>query len=200
MKKTVVFLSIIISLLLMVSCACPRPKPAQNIAPEPELPKPPKTVSPIPEIISMDELTLIGFEKDFSAENMMEIPSLWMKLMQVEDQIQNKSNNTEAWGTSYNMNYDSNSFSFTYFAGYEVTSTDVVREGMVVHIAPSSKYAKFTHYGSLDNLTETYNYIYYQWLPHSGYAEGTGNELEFYGEKFNPEKQDSEMFIFIPLK
>jgi AraC family transcriptional regulator len=199
MKKAII-ITLTISLLLMVSCACPRPKPMTNMPPEPQLPKAPKTVSPVPEIVSMKALTLIGFEKDFDGENMAEIPSLWMKLMQVENQIKNRANNTEAWGASYNMNYGGDSFSFTYFAGYEVTNTKVVPEGMVVHVAPPSKYARFTHYGSLNDLTQTYSYIYYGWLPQSGYTEGTGNELEFYGQKFNPEGNDSEMFIFVPIQ
>ncbi|MCD6330238.1 MAG: hypothetical protein J7M10_07845, partial [Candidatus Cloacimonetes bacterium] len=98
MKKTKVFLCIIIPLLFIVSCACPQPTPAQNMPPEPELPKPPRTMSPMPVIVTMGDLTMIGFEKNLDGENMMEIPSLWMDLMQAEDQIQNKANNTEAWG------------------------------------------------------------------------------------------------------
>lgn len=198
--KKVIIITLIISLFLLISCACPRPEPVTNMPPEPQLPKPPKTVSPLPDIVSMDELTLIGFEKDFDGENMAEIPLMWMKLMQVGDQVQNKANDTEAWGASYNMNYGGDSFSFTYFAGYEVTNTKTVPEGMVVHVAPASKYAKFSHYGPLENLTQTYSYIYYGWLPQSGYKEGTGNELEFYGQKFNPEGDDSEMFIFVPIQ
>ena len=200
MKKTAIILCIVVSLLLVVSCVCPRPKPAQNVAPEPELPRPPKSVSPLPEIVSMKDLTLIGFEKDFDASNMTEIPSMWMKLMQVEEQVQNKANSTEAWGASYNMDYSGDSFSFTYFAGYEVTDIGTVPGGMVVHVAPASKYAKFSHFGPLENLTQTYSYIYGGWLPQSGYKEGTGNELELYNELFNPEGDDSEMFIFIPIQ
>ncbi len=198
--KRITIICLITSLFIVVSCACPRPEPMTNMPPEPELPKAPKTVSPLPEIVSMKEITLIGLEKEFDGENMAEIPSMWMKLMQVENQIENRANNTEAWGASYNMNYGADTFSFTYFAGYEVTDTGIVPEGMVVHVVPASKYAKFSHYGSLNNLTQTYSYIYYGWLPQSGYTEGTGNELELYDERFNPEGDDSEMFIYIPIK
>jgi len=199
MKKAII-ITLTISLFLMISCACPRPKPMTNMPPEPELPKPPKTVSPVPEIVSMKALTLIGFEKDFDDENMAEIPSMWMKLMQVENQIKNRANNTEAWGASYNMDYSGDSFSFTYFAGYEVTDTETVPEGMVAHVAPASKYAKFSHFGPLENLSQTYTYIYSHWLPTSGYKEGNGNELEMYNQKFNPNGEGSEMFIFVPIQ
>ncbi len=200
MKKTAIILCLVISLFIVVSCACPRPEPMTNMPPEPELPKAPKTVSPLPEIVSMKDLTLIGFEKNFDANNMTEIPSMWMKLMQVESQIKNRANNTEAWGASYNMDSGGDSFSFTYFAGYEVTDTKIVPEGMVVHVAPASKYAKFSHFGPLENLSQTYTYIYSHWLPTSGYKTGNGNELEMYNQKFNPNGEGSEMFIFVPIQ
>jgi len=201
MKKAII-ITLIVSLFLMISCACPKPKqtPMTNMPPEPELPKPPKTVSPLPDIVSMDEMTLVGYEKDFDGETMAEIPSMWMTLMQSVDEIKNRANDTEAWGSSYNMNYGGDSFTFTYFAGYEVTDATDVPEGMVVHVVPASKYAKFAHYGSLDGLSQTYSYIYGGWMPQSGYEQGPGDELELYNEDFNHTGLNSTMYIFVPIQ
>ncbi|HEX37595.1 MAG TPA: AraC family transcriptional regulator [Candidatus Cloacimonetes bacterium] len=200
MKKTAIIISFFLSILLLISCVCPHPRPMTNIPPEPQLPIAPKTVSPLPEIVTMDEFTLIGKEKDFTQETMKQIPQMWMDFMGQEDQIQNMASDTEAWGVSYNMDYSGSSMAFTYFVGAEVTSTDFVPEGMIVHVVPASKYAKFTHYGSLEDLSITYYYIYNKWLPQSGYDTGDGDELELYDERFNPEGINSEMFIFTPIK
>ena len=200
MKKTTIIISFFLSMLLLLSCASQGPKPMTNMPPEPPIPKAPKTVSPLPELLTMDEMTMIGKEKQFTQENMMEIPMMWMDFMGQEDQIQNIASNTEAWGVSYNMDYSGPSISFTYFVGAEVTSTDFIPEGMIVHVAPASKYAKFTHYGPLEDLPTTYDYIYNQWLPQSGYNAGSGNELELYNQDFNPSGMNSKMYIFIPIQ
>lgn len=200
MKKIAIIISFFLLILLLISCACPRPRPMTNIPPEPQLLIAPKTVSPLPEIVTMDELTMIGKEQDFTQETMMQIPQMWMDFMGQEDQIQNMASNTEAWGASYNMDYSGPTMSFTYFVGAEVTSTDFVPKGMIVHVAPASKYAKFTHYGPLEDLSITYDYIYNKWLPQSGYNAGSGNELELYDQDFNPSGMNSKMYIFIPIQ
>ncbi len=186
--------------MLIISCTCPRLKPVENMPPEPSIPQAPKTVSPIPEIVTMGEMTLIGKEKVFTQKTMSQIPQMWMDFMGQEDQIRNMASQTEAWGASYNMDYSGQTMSFTYFCGAEVTHTNFVPEGMVVHVVPASKYAKFTHYGSLDGLSKTYGYIYNQWLPQSGYQEGSGDELELYDMDFHPDGMNSKMYIFVPIK
>ena len=197
MKKNSVILCIIIS-FLMISCCCMK---TQNVAPpKPPIPEAPKFVSVQPKIVSMDAITFVGMEKSFTFDNIYEIHMLWMEFMPLEEAIQNKVKPTEAWGVSYDMDYSVQPGEFTYFVGMEVSNTENIPDGMIIYIAPASKYAKFTHYGSLDNLSETYTYIYNVWFPKSGHGMGLGNELELYDEKFNPQSDTSEMYIFIPIK
>jgi len=190
-------LCLIISLILITSCACYKQK---SMPPKQPMPEAPKFVSPQPVIVSMDAITFVGMEKRFTFNTIAEIPMLWMDFMPLEEAIQNKVKPIEAWGVSYDMDYSVQPGEFTYFVGMEVSNTDNIPTGMIAHVTPASKYAKFTHYGSLDNLSGTYTYIYNVWLPQSGYDMGMGNELELYNEKFNPEGEDSEIFIFIPLQ
>ncbi|MDP8227145.1 MAG: GyrI-like domain-containing protein, partial [Candidatus Celaenobacter polaris] len=84
--------------------------------------------------------------------------------------------------------------------GMEVSNTENIPDGMIVYVAPASKYAKFTHYGSLDKLSETYTYIYNVWFPQSGYDMGMEDGLELYGKNFDPQSSKSEMYIFVPIK
>ena len=197
MKKINMILCLIISLILITSCACYKQKPMPLKQPMPESPK---FVSPQPEIVSMDAITFIGMEKRFTFDAMSGIPVFWMNFMKVSDKIQNKVDPSAAWGVSYDMDYSLQPAEFTLLAGFEVSSTEDIPDGMIVHVTPASKYAKFTHYGSLDNLSETYTYIYNVWFPQSGYDMGMGNELELYDEKFNPQSDTSEMYIFVPIK
>ncbi|RLC58612.1 MAG: hypothetical protein DRH89_00625 [Candidatus Cloacimonadota bacterium] len=60
--------------------------------------------------------------------------------------------------------------------------------------------AVFTHEGSLDNLSETYKYIYEEWLPKSGYELADGDEVEWYDSRFKYDSADSQMDIHIPIK
>ena len=60
--------------------------------------------------------------------------------------------------------------------------------------------AVFSHKGSPNNLNLTYEYIIGTWLPNSGYEPVMSPDFELYDQRFNPESEDSEMFIFIPIK
>ncbi|WP_025845430.1 GyrI-like domain-containing protein [Paenibacillus ehimensis] len=90
---------------------------------------------------------------------------------------------------------------FTYTACVEVREKGAIPEGMVYKILPSSSYAVFTHKGSLDKLTDTFQYIYGTWYPKSGKRRTDGPEFEVYGDKFlGPANENSELEIYIPIR
>jgi Uncharacterized protein conserved in bacteria len=168
--------------------------------PVPQKHEAPKFVSAQPKIVSMDAITFVGMEKRFTFDAMSGISVFWMNFMKVSDQIQNKVDPEAAWGVSYDMDYSVQPGEFTYFVGMEISNTENIPDGMIVYVAPASKYAKFTHYGSLDKLSETYTYIYNVWFPQSGYDMGMVDGLELYGKNFDPQSSKSEMYIFVPIK
>jgi len=197
MKKISIILCVVIS-FLMVSCCCMKTKNAPP--PVPQKHEAPKFVSVQPKIVSMDAITFVGMEKRFTFDAMSGISVFWMNFMKVSDQIQNKVDPEAAWGVSYDMDYSVQPGEFTYFVGMEISNTENIPDGMIVYVAPASKYAKFTHYGSLDKLSETYTYIYNVWFPQSGYDMGMVDGLELYGKNFDPQSSKSEMYIFVPIK
>ncbi|MFE4714001.1 GyrI-like domain-containing protein [Paenibacillus sp. NPDC056722] len=69
---------------------------------------------------------------------------------------------------------------FTYIACLEVHVLAPVPSGMTQRTILSSKYAVFTHKGSLNNLKHTYNYIYGVWLPECGYELDELDTIEYY--------------------
>ena len=89
---------------------------------------------------------------------------------------------------------------FGYIAGRVVKNNSFIPEGMIYHELLEQEVAVFTHEGSLDNLSETYNYIYEEWLPESGYELADGDEVEWYDSRFKYDSVDSQMDIHIPIK
>jgi AraC family transcriptional regulator len=89
---------------------------------------------------------------------------------------------------------------FSYLAAVVVKDDSVVPEGMIFYEIPATKVAVFTHTGSVENLAETYEYIYEEWLPESGYEIAEADELEWYDTRFKYDDPESQMDIHVPLK
>jgi AraC family transcriptional regulator len=69
--------------------------------------------------------------------------------------------------------------------------------GMDAKIIPCTKYAVFTHSGTVDRLKETYDKIYGVWLPLTGSQLAEADTLEIYTlQSSNNYKLD----IYIPLR
>lgn len=89
---------------------------------------------------------------------------------------------------------------FEYVAGFEVTGVEDLPEGMVVRMISEQKYAVFEHWGSLEKLHDTYEYIHQVWLPKSGNQIGSGPELEVYDKSFKDFQPDSVFYIYVPVE
>jgi len=87
-----------------------------------------------------------------------------------------------------------------YLACSEVPSLADVPEGMTGYEILEGRYAVFVHKGVIGRIGETMNYIYGSWFPQSGQRYRNGPEIEIYGEKFDPESEQSEMEICIPIE
>jgi AraC family transcriptional regulator len=87
-----------------------------------------------------------------------------------------------------------------YVAGAPVHAVDELPEGMVAEEVPGGLYAVFTHRGRLGRLVATIRAIYEEWLPDSGYEHAGRADVETYGERFDPESDDSEMEYWISIR
>ncbi len=88
---------------------------------------------------------------------------------------------------------------FTYLAGMEVKPDQTVPAGMTHRDVPEAEYAVFEHHGSLVSLHDTYNAIYGEWLPQSGYTRAEADDFELYDERFTFGKDESIMEIWVPI-
>jgi AraC family transcriptional regulator len=87
-----------------------------------------------------------------------------------------------------------------YVAGAPVRSVADLPEGMVSREVPGGLYAVFTHRGKLDALFATIEAIYREWLPASAYEHAGRADVETYGDRFDPDSDDSEMEYWISIR
>ena len=89
---------------------------------------------------------------------------------------------------------------FEYIAGVEISKLDDLPEKYRwVEVQPQH-YAVFEHKGPLDQLPQTFQYIWKTWLPQSGYQAADAPEFERYSEDFNPKLNTGVLEIWLPLK
>ncbi|MCK5051870.1 MAG: AraC family transcriptional regulator [Candidatus Cloacimonetes bacterium] len=88
---------------------------------------------------------------------------------------------------------------FYYMVCKVVKDDSIIPSGMEYREISSQLVAVFTHLGSLDTLSKTYNYIYDKWLPESEYKLFTADEIEWYDSRFKFGEKDSQMDIHIPI-
>lgn len=86
--------------------------------------------------------------------------------------------------------------SMKYLAGFGVDSIDDLPSGMTVWDVPANQYAVFP--ATLNTIPDTFDHIFREWLPGSGYVPGEGPSLEVYDENFNG--GDSTLYIYVPIK
>ncbi len=89
---------------------------------------------------------------------------------------------------------------FTYLAGKAVTPDADIPSGMTCRFIPEADYAVFEHHGALDTLQKTYDRIFREWLPTSGYDYADQDDFEVYDQRFNYGEPDSIMEIWIPIR
>ena len=177
--------------ILLLSCTLIGVSPKQKAQP---------TGEKIPfKIVQKEAMTIVGMQIRSSLKN-NEVPQLWTKFSPRENEIQHVINPSNFWGISFDYEQKKDDMEFSYIAGKEVTSTEDIPDGMTFIELPNQTYAVFTHKGSLDHLTKTYNYIYGIWLPKSKYkSDESAPELELYDERFQFGLPTSEMDIYVPI-
>jgi AraC family transcriptional regulator len=154
-----------------------------------------------PKIVTREKEYVIGLGGGFPEEPMEKIKALWDKFLKREDEIKNVKG---AYSLGVCMmehpqieKHDGDSF--IYIAGSPVSSLSEVPPGMVTCEIPASRYAVFTHKGSLNKLPETMKYIFGTWVEKGGYEKKNAPDFELYDERFDPVSDNSEFDIYVPI-
>ncbi|MDY6877457.1 MAG: GyrI-like domain-containing protein [Chloroflexota bacterium] len=147
-----------------------------------------------PQIVTKPAFTVVGMLYRGKNEN-NEIAQMWQEFMPRIGEIVHEANLGDSYGVCRDMDPEG---VFEYVAGFEVDSGAAIPEGMVSWDIPAQKYAVFPC--TLPTIGEAYQHAFQTWLPRSGYQRGDGPDFELYDETFDPNVQDSEMYIYIPIK
>jgi predicted transcriptional regulator YdeE/nitroreductase len=146
-------------------------------------------------IVEREAFTVVGLKYRGRSES-NEIPQLWGALGPRSSEIKHRVDVTAAYGISANMDMETGAFD--YVAGYEVSSTEAVPQGMVAFEVPAAKYAVFTT--TLPAIGETFQNAHGTWLPEADLRSTGGPKFELYDQRFDPQDPTSVFDLYIPIK
>lgn len=89
---------------------------------------------------------------------------------------------------------------FEYMCAVEVPSFEGVRADIGRMRIPAQHYAVFTHKGHVATLRQTWDAIWSQWLPTSGYRSANTPDFERYDDRFNPMTGEGVIEIWFPVE
>lgn len=88
---------------------------------------------------------------------------------------------------------------FEYLTGTEVQSFEDLGSEFGRMRVPAQQYAVFTHDGPVSKIGDTWQSIWRDWLPASGYADAKTPPFELYGEDFDAEAGTGRVEIWFPV-
>jgi AraC family transcriptional regulator len=160
-----------------------------------------------PKLVTKPAFHLIGYElktKNEGGQNNQDIPEFWQQYIQNQlgHKIPNPLHKNVELGICTDFNPETGEF--VYVIGMEVAEGSLAPEGMVYRSFPELEYAVFTTPKSNDesfstSIQSTWNYIFTEWFPQSGYQHYGSMEFELYDERCYG-SANKEMDIYIPVK
>ncbi|WP_160687604.1 effector binding domain-containing protein [Clostridium sp. C2-6-12] len=153
-------------------------------------------------IIELDkDILIVGVPVDTNPSVDFNISSAWKELSEKWNDILYKPDRPRAFGLEkYYSNNMYRSEGITYTACVEVSTADVIPEGMVKDIIPAGTYAAFTHVGPTENLDQTFRYAYTEGLKNEKLIPKGDYDIEVYDERYKEGSPDSKLDIYIPVK
>lgn len=128
---------------------------------------------------------------------------LWRSFMPHRQSIANSVGSSlysvQLYGDTYFNSYNP-AAEFEKWAAVEVTGFDSLPDGMEPLTIPAGLYAVFIHKGPAADGPKTFQYIFTQWLPQSGYVVDSRPHFEVMGEKYKADSPDSEEELWVPVK
>ncbi|WP_127531347.1 AraC family transcriptional regulator [Paenibacillus kobensis] len=163
------------------------------------------------QIITKPAFKVIGFDLRTTAQegkNHQEIPAFWQEYIRNEwsSQIQNRLHKEGNVELGICHGFDMATGTFIYTIGAEAEHFDGIdNPNLACHEFGAAEYAVFTtpkvpHDQFSHSIQSTWGTIFSEWFPHSGYEHAGLAEFELYDERSNPELEEIQMDIYIPVK
>jgi AraC family transcriptional regulator len=149
----------------------------------------------------MEEKKLVGCYKKMSFLNNM-TKELWQGFMpkrkSILSVIGKELYSVEVYPSDFFEKYDPGK-EFEKWAAVEVSENSIAPEGFGPLLFPKGLYAVFLHKGPASEGPKTYQYIFTQWLPASGFKLDNRPHFAVMGEKYRQDDVASEEEIWIPV-
>jgi AraC family transcriptional regulator len=121
------------------------------------------------------------------------IPRQWSDFMQLDLPAVNAQ---RAVGAYCSMSADG----FEYLTGVEVEGFDDLPDDVGRMRIPAQDYAVFVHDGHVSEIGRTWQGIWKDWLPGSGYEDADTPPFELYDERFDPATGEGGFEIWFPVR
>lgn len=138
-----------------------------------------------------------------NGQNNREIPAFWQAYMKdrLGERITGKKYPDVELGLCGTIDEDG---SFQYIIGFEADAGAAVPEGAVEYEVPEATYAIFTTPPAngeqfVDSIQQTWNEIFSDWFPSSGYEQACAPDFEWYDRRCWPE-EGKQIDIYIPVQ
>ncbi|GLU43457.1 GyrI-like domain-containing protein [Allomuricauda sp. NBRC 101325] len=156
-----------------------------------------------PRIETLTTILLIGQKVIMSFANNKTF-KLWQSFSPRKKEIKNRVNNdlfsVEIYpNTSFFREFDP-AQPFEKWAAVAVSEIEDIPSGMNTITLPEGLYAVFHYKGKPSEIQDTFQYIYGEWLPNSGYEMDARPYFALMGGKYKGEHPDSEEEFWIPIK
>ena len=155
-----------------------------------------------PKIETVEETRLVGKKAVMSfARN--KTKELWQSFMPEQAEINNTIGSAlysvELYNdTEFFKNFDP-AKEFEKWAAIRVKDFNSIPDGMDTLVIPKGQYAVFHYKGKPSEAQETFQYIYGEWLPRSGYRLDDRPHFALMDEKYKGEDPESEETFWIPV-
>lgn len=140
-------------------------------------------------------LLIAGLGERYNPQTMAGIPAQWQRFGPHIGNIPGQVGGP-AYGVICNGDGEGN---IDYIAGVEVTDFDGLPADFARIRIPAHRYAVFTHAGHVSTIQRTWNAIWSQWLPESGFKSADAPDFELYGANFDPQSGSGGFEIWIPV-
>lgn len=152
------------------------------------------------QFVEKDSIHLIGMSIFGNFHENPMIPKLWDEFSPFMSQIPNRVDKSQCFGVELYTDSFMKSKQWHYMTAVEVSSVETIPIWGVAKTLPPNLYAVFTHKGTIKTITQTFDYIYSQWLSNSGYEIAAPYDFEFYDHRFKNGQEDSELDIYLPVR
>ena len=144
-----------------------------------------------PQLITKPAFTVVGLHLSTKPKS-AEIPALWNTFGPRIDEVPHPAEPQVSYGLMGNFS----KHAMDYMAGISVTDATDLPAGMTRWDVPENTYAVFET--TLATIPQTFEHIFAEWLPGSGYRQKDDVYFEHYGETFSPD-DNPILSIYIPV-